>query len=403
MNLYENFPASYWEAGHYSVNNKVFISKIEAVLEAQKTLTEIRWNFHRDVFNQIDWLTEPALSLDELYRLRAQQIRDSYDYVIVMCSGGADSTNVIKSFLNNGIHVDEVIGSAPMSGLSNWDWNDKDTSASNTMSETKYALFPLLHEISVNFPKVKVTINDFFEDIINSKTDDWLYKCPDWITPSVTGKGDLNKFKYLKDMAEAGKRIGIVWGCDKPLLRYDEHGNVYTMITDLGVNNVVLPFDILYPNVNRILFYWGPEMPEVLVKQSHVTAKYIHKKENRWLVDAVRNMGNPGFWKSKDPNDSAVVNIKGDYQRGIVPAIYPSTVTPVFQCQKSTVAFLPPQSSWFDQLHKDTRTSQLLESDFKLFYKNINPMYLSPQQTGFKLYTQRYKIGHYKQFLENIQ
>lgn len=400
MNTIDNFPLSYWEAGYYNVNGKKYTNKIQAVLEAQKTLSNITWNFHHEKFNQVDWTIEPELSLDELYRIRAQQIRDSYDYVIVMCSGGADSTNVIKTFLNNGIHVDEVIASAPMEGLKNWNWNDKDTSASNTISETKFALFPLLHEISTNYPKVKVTINDFFEDIINSKTDDWLYKCPDWITPIVTGKGDLNKFKYLKNMAEEGKRIGIVWGCDKPIMRYDKDGNMYSLITDLGVNNAVMPFDVCYPNVNRILFYWAPELPELLVKQSHVVARYVHKKENRWLVEAIKKFGNIKFWQDKDPTDPSIVNLKGDYQRGIVPAIYPTTVTPVFQCQKSTVAFLPPQSTWFDKLHHGTRTYQLLESDFKLFYKSINPLYLSTQKTGFKLFSQNYKIGHYKQFLE---
>jgi hypothetical protein len=400
MNVIENFPQNYWEAGYYIVNNKKYVSKIQAVLEAQKTLADISWNFHKDSFDNIDWANEPNLSLDELYRLRAQQIRDAYDYVIIMCSGGADSTNVVKSFLNNGIHVDEVIGSAPMEGLKNWNWNDKDTSATNTISETKYALFPLMDEIAKNYPRVKVTLNDFFQELINSKTDEWLYKCPDWITPMVPSKGDLNKFKYLKDMAEAGKRIAVVWGCDKPILRYDHEGNVYTLITDLGVNNAVVPFDVAYPNVHRVLFYWGPELPELLVKQSHVVARYIHKKENRWLVEAVRKLGNTKFWIGKDPNDESIVNLKGDYQRGIVPAIYPSTWRNVFQAQKSTVGFMPPPSIWFEQLHKDTRTSQLFQSDFKLFYQGINPLYLSTHKNGFKLFSQRYKIGHYKQFLE---
>jgi hypothetical protein len=396
----EKFPDPAWENGFYSVNGVPYSNKISAVLEAQKTLADITWDFHNDSFKKANWLVEPDIGLDNLYQLRAQQIRDAYDYVIIMCSGGADSTNVIKTFLNNNIHVDEVIASAPMEGLKNWNWNDKDTSASNTMSETKFALFPLLHEITVNYPKVKITINDFFQDIINSKTDDWLYKCPDWITPIVTGKGDLNKFTHLKNLADQGKRIAVVWGCDKPIMRYDQDGNMYSLITDLGVNNAVMPFDNCYPNVNRILFYWAPDFPELLVKQSHVVAKFVHRKENFWLVDAIKKLGSTKFWEDKSPTDNTIINLKGDYQRGIVPAIYPTTVTPVFQCQKSTVAFLPPQSTWFDQLHKGTKISQLLESDFKLFYKSINPLYLSTQKTGFKLFLQRYKIGHYKQFLE---
>ena len=384
--------------GHYCVNGKKYNNKIQAILDAQQTLAEITWNFHRDIFDKVNWQVEPQLSLDELYKIRAQQIRDNHDYVIIMCSGGADSTNVVKSFLNNNIHVDEVIGSAPMEGLKNWNWNDKDTSANNTMSETKYALFPLMDEIATKYPKVKVTLNDFFQDLVNSKTDEWLYKCPDWINSAVVGKADLNKFKYLKDLAEQGKRIAVVWGCDKPIIRYDPLGNVQTMISDLGVNNVVQPFDEDYPNVNRILFYWGPELPELLVKQSHVVAKFIHTKENLWLSDQVKEVSYGKFWNEE--NIDRAGQRKGDYQRGIIPAIYPTTVTPIFQCQKSIQSFLSPQSSWFETLHRETKIVQQFDSDFKLFYKSINPKYLSGLKTGFKHFDQRYTIGHYKKFMQ---
>ena len=385
------------DLGHYFVNGKKYSNKIQAILDAQQTLSEVTWNFHCEIFDKVNWQQEPNLSLDEFYKIRAQQIRDTHDYVIVMCSGGADSTNVVKSFLNNNIHVDEVIGSAPMEGLKNWNWNNKDTSANNTMSETKYALFPLMDEIAAKYPKVKVTLNDFFQDLINSKTDEWLYKCPDWINSAVVGKGDLNKFKYLKNLAEQGKRIAVVWGCDKPILRYDALGNVYTMISDLGVNNVVQPFDQDYPNVDPILFYWGPELPELLVKQSHVVAKFIHTNENRWLSELVKEVSHVKFWNEKNIDRSG--QLKGDYQRGIIPAIYPTTVTPVFQCQKSIQSFLSPQSSWFETLHRGTKIAQQYESDFKLFYKNIDPRYLSEQKTGFKHFGQRYNIGHYKKFI----
>jgi hypothetical protein len=386
--------------GYYFANGKKYTNKIQAILEAQKTLSEVTWDFHRNVFDQINWKEEPLLSLDELYKMRAQQIRDKYDYVIIMCSGGADSTNVVKSFLNNNIHVDEIIGSAPLEGLKNWNWDDKNTSANNTMSETKFALFPLLHEISVNYPQVKITINDFFEDILKSKTDEWLYKCPDWINCAITTKGDLNKFTYLKDFAEQGKRIAVVWGCDKPILRYDINGNVYTMISDLGVNNAVQPFDQHYPNVDPILFYWGPEMPEVLLKQSHVVAKFIHKKENLWISNLVKDMSKLKNWNGQ--NIEKTGQWKGDYQRGIVPAIYASTWRHVFQAQKSTISFLSPQSSWLETLHKGTRIVDQFQSDFNLFYKSINPLYLDEQKHGFKHFHQMYNIGHYTNFIDVI-
>lgn len=388
------------ELGYYQVKDVKFTNKIQAILHAQKSLDEITWNYHSDKFNQVKWNEEPLTDLDTLYRLRAQQIRSQYDYIIVMCSGGADSTNVIKSFLNNDIAVDEIIASAPISGLKNWNWDNKDTSVNNTISETKYALFPLLNDIASNHPKIKISINDYFEDIIKSKTDQWLYNCLDWINPVINVKGDLNKFTHIKDLAEQGKKIGIVWGLDKPILRYGTDGNIYSLISDLAVNNAVPPFNESYTNVDRVLFYWSPDLPELMIKQSHVVAKFANLKENHWILDAIKVLGkdNPLFVV---PSAISNFNTKNDYQRGIVPALYPTTFDPnTFQCQKAKGSFMPLQHNWFYTLHKDTSIFQLFDSDFKLFYKNINPKYLNPAKNGFKSYIQKYNIGPIASFMD---
>jgi len=57
----------------------------------------------------VDWTKEPKESFKELCRQRAEQIRDTYDYVIVYFSGGSDSTTVMNAFLDNGIKIDEVV------------------------------------------------------------------------------------------------------------------------------------------------------------------------------------------------------------------------------------------------------------------------------------------------------
>ena len=97
------------EMGYYKVGNKTFAGKLEAVLEAQATKQNVEWNFFDDVFEKINWFEEPTMTIDQLYKIRAQQIREKYDYVVVFASGGADSTNVVKSFINNGIKIDEII------------------------------------------------------------------------------------------------------------------------------------------------------------------------------------------------------------------------------------------------------------------------------------------------------
>jgi hypothetical protein len=389
------------ELGFYQTNGKIYTNKITAILDAQATLADISWNYFDTNFKQYDWTKEPELSIDELYKLKAQQLRAKYDYIVIMLSGGADSTNIVKSFLKNNIHVDEIIAGAPMSGLKGWDWNSKDKHVENTISETKFALFPLLEEIAEKYPKVKITVNDYFEDILNFETDKWIYDCQDWVNPAVGSRASLDKHKHLVDLADSGKRIAVLWGIDKPVLRYAENGDIYTVINDLGVNNAHPPFQTPYPNVDRILFYWTPDFPEILIKQSHIVAKYIHKKENFWLAEVTRKFQSPKYWPTpEDKNLTDRPDYKGDYQRGIVPAIYPTTYGNVFQCQKSRASFMPEQHHWIQILHKESRLCQLLESDFKLFYTSINPKYLKPTGTGFRIFQQAYRIGHISQFME---
>lgn len=393
--------------GYYKTNDKIFTDKLSCILEAQKTLSEITWHFNDNTFNKFNWQVEPQLSLDEYYKLRAQQIRDRFDYVVVMCSGGADSTNVLYSFLNNGIKIDEIVSGAPMSGLKNWNFNDKDFSATNTISETKFALFPLLDQVKTNHPNIKITINDWFEDVLTYKTDEWIYSSGDWISPTSACDRSLDKFKHLKDMAEQGKKIAVVYGIDKPMIRFSPIGNVNIRIFDSAVSIARQPFKVDYPNVERILFYYTPELPEMLIKQAHVVAKFVLRKENKHIIEYIKAIQNNVSEKltQKDIGfDSQTDSLpKGEYQRAIVPALYPTVYENnfknVFQCRKAWGKFMSEQHGWFYDLHKNTKIYEMIKNDFQTFYKTINPKYLSYTGVGFKSYSCYYTLGHTSNFL----
>ena len=95
--------------GFYQVGNRTTFSKIEAIEWQQQLKFFPQWNFNEDIFSSYNWKIEPIETLDELYARRARQIRDTYDYVVVCYSGGADSSNVLDTFVKNNIHVDEVL------------------------------------------------------------------------------------------------------------------------------------------------------------------------------------------------------------------------------------------------------------------------------------------------------
>jgi hypothetical protein len=77
--------------GCYRVGDLKFYSKLEAIETMQQTGIHLHWDFNEAVFGCYNWKQEPVDSLSDLYRRRAQQLRDQYDYIVLCYSGGADS------------------------------------------------------------------------------------------------------------------------------------------------------------------------------------------------------------------------------------------------------------------------------------------------------------------------
>ena len=76
--------------GYYSAGNQTSFSKLEALEWARRNNTRLAWHFNDDIYNAIDWMIEPPGDLWEMYKQRARQIREAYDYVVLWYSGGSD-------------------------------------------------------------------------------------------------------------------------------------------------------------------------------------------------------------------------------------------------------------------------------------------------------------------------
>lgn len=406
------------DLGYYTVNGVSFnTNKVAAILEAQRVGADIEWHFHDTVFNSVDWTKEPEPSLDMMYEARARQIREKYDYVIVFCSGGADSTNVIRTFMNNNIHVDEVVAMIPESGLNNYDSNDTDRSPTNLMSETKYAQYPILHEVSTRSPRTKITVIDIFKNVEAAESDAWIFESEgDMIDLVSYSYGKLDSVPHLVDMAERGVSIAAVWGTDKPIITF-LGDTVATLLADGPIYLPKYPFKTAYPNVDRVLFYWSHDMPELMIKQAHVVARELLKPENKAVYQACIDMTNivkrPQVVHSADEiilnmhkpkfNPAGYYSPKTIFQRGIVPFVYPTTWdNKVFQVNKFdlTQTFLPAFASWVSELHLGSRVTQLIESDFKSFYSQLSPKYLNPNKSGFRMCVKIFPIGNRSNFIK---
>jgi hypothetical protein len=320
--------------GYYTVGNSVFFSKVQALIESTKTGEFPHWNFNNDVYALQNWEHEPKANLKELYRLRAQQLREKYDYIRVEASGGSDSTQVIFNFLLNGLHVDEIVFRYPKAGEKDLPVTANVFKTENTLSEYEFATKPLLNWIATNYPKVKITVHDYSADMLvdEDRDESWVYSAKEFLQPGHVTKFPNYQTIEHKYLADTGKSICVLYGIDKPKMCIKD-GEWYLYFMDFQAN-YANPDVGDYTNITNEYFYWTPDFPEISVKQAHIVRNWFNMPANRHLQYLAR-------W----PNHS--VAHRTAYENLLKPLIYPDYDPMTFQVNKPGSNFYSEMDHWF--------------------------------------------------------
>lgn len=257
--------------GYYRVKNKIIRTKVEALVEGTKENYHPDWIFNNDVFNAFDWKTEPTESFAELYRQRAQQIRDQYDHVALSFSGGADSTNILRTFLDNDIRLDEIVAVWDVKQSESRAADSTDPSATNVASEWLLTLKPKLEWIAKHHPEIKITIIDWAEDLHKVKiSDDFLLERNHQFCPYGGLRWDRS---FVFDRIGDKKGV-VVSGVDKP--RINIHNSWYNLYFVDAVAHNAVPWKL--DNKQAVeLFYWDPSCCKMLAKQVHAIVKFFEQ------------------------------------------------------------------------------------------------------------------------------
>lgn len=324
--------------GFYLVGWKKFYNKTLALIESHASGYDIKWVFNEHAYKSIDWSIPIETPLLELYRKRAQQLRDNYDYLILYFSGGADSGNVLHAFLENNIFIDEIVMQLPE--IVKPTLNSKDTSNKNYYSEIEYSAIPLLNKFKNKIhPNTKVRYQDFAKTGLEVlEKEDWFDDNPLCVSISVSGilrQITQVKDKYVLNLHNTGKSIALILGVDKPLVYFDGT-DYYCYFMDTSTYHYVTPVDfnetksIETKNYSTEFFYWTPDMPEIIIKQAQEI------KRNCELNPYAKFMAS-----------QTLTRPISDYRDVLHPVIYPPEVTVDFQTEKPTTKIIRPMDDWF--------------------------------------------------------
>jgi hypothetical protein len=287
--------------GYYTVNGVIYHDKVSA-LRATPPGQYPEWHFITDSFRDRDWQQEPPGTLLDWYRLRAEQIRQRYDRVILMYSGGVDSTVMLHSFIDNNVPIDGVFSYGSF----------------NLPNAEKFVRNQEIYQVAIPYisalkqsGKLKCDyylLDDTrFYDLYNDEA--WSEKTQASIySPEVGFWSQFHRDPWIQQHCEQGTTV-VLRGVDKPRVVVDD--DVWKLVF-LDCQTVTLhnPWVKTHDNLFYDFFYWTADLPELMVKQAHEIKKFFESRES----------DSPEFLELFS-RDGGVYNLKR-YVEWIDPIIY---------------------------------------------------------------------------------
>lgn len=381
--------------GFYIVDSKPYDNKVEALIEATKTNSGVYWNFNDHILTKYNWLTPPSLSLKEVYKQRALQLREKYDYIVLNYSGGSDSQNVLHAFLDNKIKIDEILVRWPRERTKDIYTPTEFGSADNYLSEWDLTLLPDLKWLAANHPEIHIEFYDFsieVEDFFKSDladNDPWFANTTGLqLSPSHAVRWRTSMDRYKKMFHDKGIRGCQLWGIDKPRMCYTNN-EFFVFYLD-SIAGAVIHFDAYDDMYSACeLFYWTPDMPEVVKVQTHIIMDFF--KKNRGLLPIIA------------PHAAKSYTLRNAYETIVRSIIYPYWEFTRFQAAKPSSLYYCELDSWmYNKANRDDKVLAAWRYSIDYVKQNVDEKYIMCDQYGKEdglvgMITPYFKIGELPQ------
>ena len=258
----------------YCVGGQHYNNVYLALHECWKTGSQLEFYCNDQVYDQYDWTAEPVQSLELLMDTHAVNLRNKFQRLVLLWSGGTDSHTIYNVFKRNNIHVDEIIikASAHSAGFPeiNHEWIQKNHWDPTTII-TRYDD----HDTSLR--------------AFDIPDEDWVWRDKgDLLKYGMTSSGD--GVKFLCEKNHAGHTYKAVAGYEKPRIVY-RNGHWYHRQLDIT----------LRPTMGHDYIEHFFLEPLIAIKQAHLVKKSVKQK----LSYTRQPLYNNDWAESKWPNTSA--------------------------------------------------------------------------------------------------
>jgi hypothetical protein len=362
------------KVGYYTCDSVEYNSKIHCILDGAKKSLPISWHFNDEVFSKWDFSINPAETMDQLYDLRARQLREQYDYLVLSYSGGADSHNILMSFYRQGLHIDEIV--------TNWVFDASKSmflindasfkQAWNHNAEYELNTREKLQWISDHMPETKITIWDISKNLLGyyltrARDDSWVLDSKDALNPAANQRYNYFHIKDLRVRVDRKNSVGMICGVDKPQC-YIRDNRLYLYFLDKIASNVPMNSNFPeYDNCTLEFFYWSPDSCALLAKQCHLLADYLtlNKQAQPYWIEG------KSYFVFRDVRERIL--------RGL---LYTTWDNKWFQVDKSTRDWDSEFDFWFMHTPLFNKPKENWEKGLENFANQVGPEYLQNDSRG---------------------
>jgi hypothetical protein len=331
--------------GHYVSNGQQYYTLSDAKSASSK---QVEYVLNDDIYTRHNWNNDPCpeLSLGDLYRLRAEKLRQEHDYVVLMYSGGPDSTNILDTFCDNGLRIDEIV---------NFNSYNSTALVDGTLNNADfiYNVRPRLEQLrSEGKLDAKITIYDE----VDMSLQHWhRMKKMGWddIATCLGGPNMWLNIPYAHQYGSAlwkriqsKEKVCIIYGHDKPSsVIIDGKRAIYHSSLPLGnFGEVVKQYPALMAPLVKAChwFYVSPDSASIVMKQSYILNQFCNLNQEPEFYSAAP--ASPGLRTAYSwPSKKGYGNLKYDiFHRLIYPKWRPKFITP-----KVRDLLLRPQDCWW--------------------------------------------------------
>lgn len=287
--------------GYYEVGNRFFLYRYNAYVEASKLNTNFKWVFNDQLFNVLDWSKPLDKPIQQLYKERALQLRDKYNYLILAYSGGSDSHNILTTFINNNIKLDEVWIDWPHGLMDKVRFKPTmKLGHDNLASEWHFNIKGKLQDLSVFHPEIKIHISD---SASQGAIED--YEDTSRIVGFRTSYQNIRRMRYISNyqqkLFDKGLNVALVSGIEKPAICITPNNFICSTISDLPT---AFKNDIT-PTRRSIIeyFYWTPDSPYIMINQAHELIRHFQRNVNEFHeIELHLRTGKDAIDRSKNLN-----------------------------------------------------------------------------------------------------